>query len=601
MSLPLSLAPNPTPRRRRRYKQNPKYYITMSGSSGDASAGAERDSASTLSYVKASRSLKLESASRSLDDFLTEASLSWRSRIDEEDANTILCRVTTPLAYTMIFVSLGVANSSDASEILCLAYILSEGDFQSRILLHSPWRASLLAAAVFLGMLVGGLIVGALGDTQGRRKLLLWGLAVNFTTGLLSAGATNLWILSSLRLLAGIGIGATVPPLFTLCSELALPADRGFWVTLAASFWMIGSIYVAICGWIVLAWMGLSWRVLAAACALPSGIGFLLVARHVPESPRFLALQGRYEAALQSSRQLAHAMRYNGDMISKSELLVFYPLAQVTSSSISLRNSFHQFVRTASLLYLPSLVQTTLNLQLIWFVLSFGSYGLLTWINTLFEEVHLQNVYTNALLFAFANLPGNVISALLMDRGSGGRARLLTGSLLAASVSLVLFALAAVQPALGRGTIVGAACIFQACTVAAWNAVDVLSTELFPTQVRATGMGLCAASGRLGAMIAQGVNGFLVGSPARLLLVASLSLLVGAVAPKWLADATGQPIQDRVYPTGAQSTEADGLHLSERSTDTPPRGSEGLPRDRGYSYQQVDANDDGLDNSASGP
>lgn len=74
----------------------------------------------------------------------------------------------------------------------------------------------MLAAAVFAGMLMGGLVVGTLGDWKGRRPMLIWGLYLNMTAGILSAMASNVFILAFLRMIAGIGIGATVPPLFTL-------------------------------------------------------------------------------------------------------------------------------------------------------------------------------------------------------------------------------------------------------------------------------------------------------------------------------------------------------------------------------------------------
>jgi MFS family permease len=418
---------------------------------------------------------------------------------------------------------------------------------------------------------------------------------------MLSSLAPNIWILSFLRLFAGIGVGATVPPLFTLCSELSPPRDRGFWVSVAASFWMVGSIYVAIWGWIVFAWWDRSWRLFAVICAFPALFALALVLRYVPESPRFLALQGQYEAALHSARWLAASMRYEGPELTKSDLLRYYPLSGVPSvPSGSFLRACQDFWKAARLLYISrGLVGTTLNLQIVWFALSFGSYGLLTWINLLFERVRLQNVYANALLFALANLPGNVASALLMDRGSNGRARLLTGSLLGAAISLLAFATAATQTATsGNGGvedrpsrlwIVGSACAFQACAVAAWNAVDVISSELFPTQVRATGMGLCAASGRLGAMLAQAVNGYLVNSPARLLLVAASTLLIGAVSPSFLPDATGRPVEDRV---GGEE------EARQRLGDDDDEGSLGLQVEHAhsrspsgdrkqYSYQRV--------------
>jgi MFS family permease len=170
----------------------------------------------------------------------------------------------------------------------------------------------------------------------------------------------------------------------------------------------------------------------------------------------------------------------------------------------------------------------------------------MTWINSLFVAVHLENVYFNALLFAFSNLPGNILSAFLMDRV--GRKSMLVVSSLSAAASLLGFAFFASEDgaSLNATGIVASACLFQAFTIAAWNTIDCMTSELFPTAVRSTGMGVCAASGRVGAMVAQFVNGALVGNPVRLLLVASTSLVIGAITPCLMppGDMTMRPLED---------------------------------------------------------
>jgi MFS family permease len=137
-----------------------------------------------------------------------------------------------------------------------------------------------------------------------------------------------------------------------------------------------------------------------------------------------------------------------------------------------------------------------------------------------------------------------------MDRV--GRKRILVGSVMCAAMSLIAFAYVAAaanvdSSSISRQWIVAAACCFQCFTISAWNSIDVLTSELFPTSVRSTGMGMCAATGRVGAMLAQIVNGALIARPVRLLLVAALTLLLGACTPAFLpADKTGQPISDRM-------------------------------------------------------
>jgi MFS family permease len=494
---------------------------------------------------------------RSLDDFIIASSVS------------ITTSPCSRLRYWLIFLSLGVGNASDASEILCMSYILSLNDFQTDIL--KSHGAGLLAAAVFAGMLIGGLLVGTLGDYRGRRPMLLWGLAINCIAGILSACSIHLYLLCSIRFVAGIGIGATVPPLFTLCSELPTPVDRGFWVTVIASFWMIGSIYVAIVGWLLLEWFGASWRTFVVMCAVPSALGWIMTFRFVPESPKFLLLQGRYDRAAATANYLAECLASLTDPISETELreseIREQQRAETVNDTVSLPvrgfiaappvqqsvfeflvSTRNDFIESTAQLYKTSvqLKHTTIVLQVIWFSISFGSYGLLTWINTLFVELHLENVYRNALLFALANLPGNILSAILMDRI--GRTSLFIGCILAAGSSLLVFALFANRSSKHEAQIIViAACLFQCFSITAWNSVDVLTSELFPTVIRASGMGICAASGRIGAMLAQFINGALVKQPVSLLMVAAGTLMLGAVAALFLpADKTGQPVSDRI-------------------------------------------------------
>lgn len=553
---------------------------------------------------------------RTLDGFLEDAYLttseqgSWKAQ------------------YWLTMLALGVSNSSDASEILCISYILSDETFEDRILEHESWRGGLLASAVFLGMLLGGLLVGTLGDFAGRRPILMLGLMCNAFAGFLSALAPNVWILSFLRCIAGIGIGTTVPPLFTLVAELAPPSQRGLFVTFCASFWMVGSIFVAVTAMFIFqnewsSWIPISdWRIFAILCAIPSAIGATMVHLLVPESPRFLAMQQQHEEALMVANTLATQMGYHGSLLVLEELeyqfpktssnsLIVSPVsAPTTPSSLSeadplhqrsefeahaitqsfplhrpsshgtysmrgiikyLRIAWYDFMISAKLLYAPQLRQTTWPLQMVWFALSFGSYGLMTWINTLFKQVHLENVYFNALLFALANLPGNILSALLMDRI--GRNALLIGSVLASAASLIgfaFFANATSSPFHASGIVVSA-CAFQCFTIAAWNTIDCMTSELFATSVRATGMGICTASGRIGALVAQLINGFLVANPVRLLLVASSTLVLGAMTPCFLPnslDMTGRPVQDDV--TAVATIRRGGRNMSNETSPYSP-------------------------------
>jgi hypothetical protein len=117
---------------------------------------------------------------------------------------------------------------------------------------------------------------------------------------------------------------------------------------------------------------------------------------------------------------------------------------------------------TIFVLFEKKLLSSTLIYMTIWFCLSFGSYGISTWITVLFDDVGIGNVYASAFIFALANLPGNIVSILYVEQI--GRRKLLFYGMLLAGLSTVGFALGTSVPAV----VVISATLFNAFSVAGW-------------------------------------------------------------------------------------------------------------------------------------
>jgi len=255
---------------------------------------------------------------------------------------------------------------------------------------------------------------------------------------------------------------------------------------------------------------------------------------------------GTYDNIISIHAGSKHAVKaFTGDELQQDYLNRICTKNTIQASSLiaRLRKTFNTILETLQHVYSPQLlVHTTLPLQMIWFSLSFGTYGITTWINTIFVKVHLQNVYFNAFLFALANLPGNIVSIMYSDKW--GRKGMLVGSLIGAAGGLVVFAILVYSGDTEEQSnsttrtygIVLSACAFQMFSIVSWNAIDILTGELFPTRVRSAGMGVCTACGRFAAMFAQFVNARLMmtggdqgsAAPASVLVVAASTLLVGA-------------------------------------------------------------------------
>ena len=484
---------------------------------------------------------------RSIDDFLTEAYAKRREAV--------------PWRYWLAMTVLGLVNASDSAEVMCLSFVLADGNFDSTILRNTAWRASLLASAVFFGMLLGGLCSGNLSDIYGRKAVLSGGLCIEGVAGVLSAFSTNVYQISFLRAVAGIGLGASIPPLFALVSESAPRNKRGFFVTYIATFWMIGSTYVALAAFLVFQQWQISWRFFAVLCAVPATLAAVLVPIVVDESPRYLILQNRLEEALHAANNLARKMGSGYPTVpdlTDTEVLFHYPKLERSRSEETERTHQNglglfwkasiEFAAKTVDLYRADTWRTTVLLQITWATLSFCSYGIATWIYTLFKVVHLQNRYLNALIFNLANFPFDLITIGLMDRLKRQTMMFWSASL---SVSgLLAFAYFASTPnASGNASTLGvvlSACLYHGSVTAVWNTIDTLTPEHFPTKVRSTGIGVASASSRIAAMAAQFVNARLVNRPTVLLLTAGGSLMIAGVTPLLLPnkDMTLQSLKD---------------------------------------------------------
>lgn len=162
----------------------------------------------------------------------------------------------------------------------------------------TPGQTGLLAVASTIGVVMGLPPAGWLADRFGRVRLLTAGILVYSGLTVLSAASTGFDMLVALRWLAGLGMGAVFPLPYSVVSE---------WVNRHRRTWLSGFLDAALSvGYFVAPLLGLllipafpaawAWRVFLVAAGLPL-IYALLVRRYMPESPRWLVLQGRTREA----------------------------------------------------------------------------------------------------------------------------------------------------------------------------------------------------------------------------------------------------------------------------------------------------------------
>jgi len=169
--------------------------------------------------------------------------------------------------------------------------------------LIGPWKLTFGQSATVLmssgmGAIIGAYAWGWLADRIGRRKVFI-ATVLNFSiaTGLLYFTPDNGWIyLTILRFFVGTGVGGLYCVDLPLVQEFMPSSRRGFIGGLVTCVIPLGVGIGAVLG----AFMGTDqWRLLFAIGVLPSLL-VLLVRLWVPESPRWLCRQGRYDEARKS-------------------------------------------------------------------------------------------------------------------------------------------------------------------------------------------------------------------------------------------------------------------------------------------------------------
>ncbi|HEY4141343.1 MAG TPA: MFS transporter [Pseudolabrys sp.] len=159
----------------------------------------------------------------------------------------------------------------------------------------------------FVGMTIGALVTGFIGDKMGRRftyqiNLLIFGLA-----SLAAAFAQDMDQLIVCRFVQGLGLGAEIVVGYSTLTEFVPPGSRGRWLSFMAFLVVAGFPATAIIAYLIIPSFG--WRPMF----IIAGVGSLIVwwlRKNLPESPRWLESQGRMEEAealMQSIEQEASA------------------------------------------------------------------------------------------------------------------------------------------------------------------------------------------------------------------------------------------------------------------------------------------------------
>jgi AAHS family 4-hydroxybenzoate transporter-like MFS transporter len=356
-----------------------------------------------------------------------------------------------------------------------------------------------------IGIMVGALSAGPIGDRLGRRPLLLASLTIFGLASLLSAFAGSLLILSILRFFTGIGIGGAFPGAATLTGDYAPRRLRATMIMATFTGAPVGGFLCGQLAGVLLPTLG--WpSIFLVGGAVPLLIAVAL-ALWLPESPQFLAAKGKL-----SLRQTAWLRRLEvtpGQMGKEGlDLARGNPIKMLFGRDFALQTVLMWIIFFCSLM--------NLFLFAYWMPEVLHLTGM-----TPAEAARATSYRDLGAIFAVLYL------GLLIDRSGPERALALHYT--AGIVFIAMIALAA-MPYLVLAVVI----FFSGMTIiGSQTGANAACGKLYPARMRTSGLGWALGIGRLGGIAAPLLGRYLLSlglPPRQIFLSACAFALIAAVA-----------------------------------------------------------------------
>jgi len=345
------------------------------------------------------------------------------------------------------------------------------------VLLKQGWSTlelnALFGTLTFAGLTLGALTAGMIGDRYGRRVAYQINLVIFGGASFAAAFAPDMYWLSIIRFIMGLGIGAEAVISYGMLSEFVPPRSRGRMMAMLAVFGN-SSVFV---GSLVNLWVipHLGWRYVFVIAGVMAVILWIM-RRSIPESPRWLEARGRVEEAEQVLQRIEQS-------VARQHVLPPYtreipPPAPEVSIGV---------------LFTPPILARTLIGSAILICIGFSIYGLINWLPTFFIQQGFDIVKSLAwtTVITLGGPVGSLIGVAISDR-MGRRPAIIASCLVTAACGLIYQQMTSDMALMAVGFLL-------VCSIYVLVAVGqgAYVPELFATTYRLRGTGVCMTAGRL--------------------------------------------------------------------------------------------------------
>ena len=408
---------------------------------------------------------------------------------------------------------------------------------------YTPWMHGFTASSALVGCIVGGALSGLLASRLGRKRTLVAAAVLFFVSavgswwpesGILPYGEASLPLLVSFniyRVIGGIGVGlaSAVCPMYI--AEISPAKIRGTLVSCNQFAIIFGMLVVYLIRnhlgdtgeAIQAAMVQIGWRRMFLSEAFPAGAFFLLIML-VPETPRFLALQGN------DAKAFAVLERINGTSEARSIL------ADIKSTVHEKREKLFAY-GTAVIL---------IGILLSFFQQAIGINVVLYYAPRIFENMGASGDASmlQTVVMGIVNILFTVVAIFTVDK-VGRKPLLIIGS---TGMMIGMAALAALSftDTIGIAALVFII-IYTASFMMSWGPICwVLISEIFPNTIRSQAVAIAVA--------AQWISNFLVSATFPSLsawsvggtycIYALMALASALFVWKWVPETKGRTLEE---------------------------------------------------------
>ncbi|MCF2706201.1 MFS transporter [Arcanobacterium haemolyticum] len=331
--------------------------------------------------------------------------------------------------------------------------------------------SGMIGVASIVGLFIGASLGGYLTDLIGRRKMFVVDILAIIVLSIGCALIQTPLQLFILRLLVGMTIGADYPIATSMIAEFTPRRYRAMSMGFIAAIWYVGANVAYIAGYLLLD-LPNGWRWILASSVIPCVV-ILLGRMAIPESPRWLSSKGRIDEANEIVRSI-----YGQEVVLDDEVVEKTRFSKVFEGTYLRRVIFVGVIWLCQAI--PMFAIYTYGPAIM------GAFGLGEGHGALLGEMIIGTFF----------LIGTIPAMFLAE--SIGRRPLIISCFLIMTIPLAILG---VVPGASMVLVVTCFGIYALASGGPGNLEWLYPNELFPTDIRASAMGVAMALSRIGTIV----------------------------------------------------------------------------------------------------